>query len=88
MPADAFWALAMAFNVYLTFYRKYDAQRLKGMELLYLNLCYGVPFVVAITYVFIQSSSQGRMYGNALVWCWISSGWDSWRIFTFYAPVW
>lgn len=88
MPADAYWTLAMAFNVYLTFYRKYDADMLKRMEMLYLFICYGVPFIVALTYVFIYNPIQGRMYGNALLWCWVSSEWDIWRIATFYAPVW
>lgn len=32
LPADAFWTLAMAFNVYLTFYYKFDAARLRMME--------------------------------------------------------
>lgn len=88
MPADAFWTAAMAFNVYLTFYRKYDGQMLRRMEIPYLLVCYGIPLVVSITYIFIYNARQGRMYGNALLWCWVSSDWDVWRIATFYAPVW
>lgn len=88
MPADAFWTLAMAVNVYLTFYRKYDAQKLRKMEIPYLLCCYGLPFIVALTYIFIQTGEKGRMYGNATIWCWISSSWDAWRIGTFYGPVW
>ncbi|KAK7714981.1 hypothetical protein SLS63_011498 [Diaporthe eres] len=48
MPADAFWILAMAINVYLTFYAKFDGQKLRKMEIPYLLFCYGVPFVVAL----------------------------------------
>lgn len=88
MPADAFWTLAMAVNVYLTFYYKYDAQKLRKMEIPYLLCCYGIPFVVALTYIFIKTESRGRMYGNATIWCWVSSSWDIWRIVTFYGPVW
>ncbi len=88
MPADAFWTLAMAFNVYLTFYYKFDAQKLRRMEIPYLICCYGVPFIVALTYIFVTSKSQGRMYGNATLWCWVSSEWDIMRIATFYGPVW
>ncbi|OAA56982.1 cyclic-AMP receptor-like protein [Niveomyces insectorum RCEF 264] len=88
MPADAFWTLAMAVNVYLTFYYKFDAQKLRRMEIPYLICCYGIPFVVALTFVFVTNSSQGRMYGNATLWCWISSQWDIWRIAMFYGPVW
>lgn len=88
LQADAYWTLAMALNVYLTFYRKFDAAKLRRMEIPYLLVCYGAPFVVAITYVFISTPKNGRMYGNALLWCWVSSGWDIWRIATFYGPVW
>ncbi|KAK4104811.1 family A G protein-coupled receptor-like protein, partial [Parathielavia hyrcaniae] len=88
MPADAFWTLAMAVNVYLTFYFKFDAQRLRRMEVSYLLLCYGVPFIVALVLIFISTPDKGRMYGNATLWCWISPKWDIFRIAIFYGPVW
>ncbi|KAK4151183.1 hypothetical protein C8A00DRAFT_36191 [Chaetomidium leptoderma] len=88
MPADAFWILAMAVNVYLTFYFKFDAQRLRKMEIPYFLLCYGVPFIVALVLVFVSSPEKGRMYGNATLWCWIAPKWDIYRIAIFYGPVW
>ncbi|KAK0635688.1 hypothetical protein B0T17DRAFT_485101 [Bombardia bombarda] len=88
MPADAFWTLAMAVNVYLTFYFKYDARRLRKMELPYLIACYGVPFIIAFSFIFISSPTKGHMYGNANLWCWVSHEWHIFRIATFYAPVW
>lgn len=88
MPADAFWALAMAINVYLAFYHSFDARQLRRMEITYLLACYGIPFVPALTYIFVKDASRGRMYGDAVLWCWIAPGWDIWRILTFYAPVW
>lgn len=88
MPADAFWSLAMAVNVYLTFYYKFDAQKLRKMEIPYLLVCYGIPFLIAFVYIFIHDPVKGRMYGNATLWCWIRQTWDIWRIITFYGPVW
>ncbi|KAK4221003.1 hypothetical protein QBC38DRAFT_377950 [Podospora fimiseda] len=88
MPADTFWTLAMAINVYLTFYFKFDAQRLRRMEIPYLLACYGIPFIIALTYIFISTDEKGRMYGNATLWCWISPKWDIYRITTFYGPIW
>ncbi|KAI0881137.1 family A G protein-coupled receptor-like protein [Annulohypoxylon maeteangense] len=88
LPADALWTLAMAFNVYLTFYHKFDAARLRKMEIYYLLFCYGIPFVPALTYVFVRTEKAGRMYGNATLWCWVSSEFDIFRIATFYGPVW
>ncbi|KAI1405662.1 family A G protein-coupled receptor-like protein [Hypoxylon fuscum] len=88
LPADAFWTLAMALNVYLTFYHKFDAVRLRRMEIWYLLCCYGIPFIPALTYIFVATEKNGRMYGNATLWCWVSSGWDVFRIATFYGPIW
>lgn len=88
LPADTFWTLAMAVNVYLTFYHKFDAAKLRRMELPYLITCYGVPFIVALTYVFIDDPRRGKMYGDATLWCWISPRWDIWRLATFYGPIW
>lgn len=88
MPADAFWTLAMAINVYLTFYFKFDARRLRRMEIPYLCSCYGIPFVPAFTYIFVRNGQGDRVYGNASLWCWVTPEWDIWRIATFYGPVW
>jgi hypothetical protein len=80
MPADAFWILAMAINVYLTFYYRFDAQRLRRME---------VPYLIPATvYLFIRNSEGQRVYGDAVLWCWVVPEWMIWRILTFYGPVW
>lgn len=88
MPADAFWTLTMAINVYLTFYYKFDAERLRRMELAYLVACYGVPAIPALAFLFIKNSQGVRVYGNAVLWCWIAPEWDVLRIAVFYGPVW
>ncbi|KAG6008814.1 hypothetical protein E4U21_003843 [Claviceps maximensis] len=88
MPADAFWTLAMAINVYLTFYYKFDAVRLRKMEIPYLIGCYGLPAIPAVAFLFIKTSGGVRVYGNATLWCWISQDWDILRIAIFYGPVW
>jgi hypothetical protein len=49
MPADSLWTLAMACNVYLTFFRKYNAAQLKKLEWKYFLFCYGLPFPPAVT---------------------------------------
>ena len=67
MPADALWTFAMACNVYLTFFRKYDAKQLRLLEWRYILLCYGIPFVPAFVYFFVRSDSRGRVYGSAVV---------------------
>jgi len=88
MPADSLWTLAMSINVYLTFYRNADARILRKMEIPYLLFNYGVPFVPAFTYIFVKDKEGHRVYGNATLWCWVTPEWQTWRIATFYGPVW
>ena len=67
MIADPLFTLAMALNVYLTFFRRYSADQLRSMELKYLIMCYGLPFPPALTYLFLRDSSGVRVYGPATV---------------------
>lgn len=67
MPADALWTLAMACNVYLTFFRKYNAEQLRALEWKYMIFCYGIPFLPAFSYFFVQSTARGKVYGSATV---------------------
>ena len=57
----------MAINVYMTLFRKYNAQQLKDLEWKYHIMCYGVPFVIALVYIFIETPAKGRIYGPATV---------------------
>ncbi|KAK3293167.1 uncharacterized protein B0H64DRAFT_376122 [Chaetomium fimeti] len=88
MQGDAYWALAMAINVYLTFYHKYDARMLRKMEIPYLFCCYGIPFIPGLTFIFVSNQQAGRPYGDAVLWCWLKSEWEVYRIATFYGPIW
>lgn len=65
--ADAMWTFAMAINVYLVVFRKYDADDLKRLEKWYLLVCYGVPFIPALVFCFVQDRNRGRMFGSATV---------------------
>ncbi|KAF7510679.1 hypothetical protein GJ744_006045 [Endocarpon pusillum] len=88
MPADALWTLAMACNVYLTFFRKYNAQQLRALEWKYMIFCYGLPFLPAFAYFFVQSPAPSKVYGSATLWCWVTREWNFLRVATFYGPVW
>ncbi|KAJ5901138.1 hypothetical protein N7504_007131 [Penicillium tannophilum] len=88
MPADALWTLAMACNVYLTFFHKYNSEQLRRLEWKYVLCCYGLPFIPAFVYFFINTQARGRVYGSAILWCWVALPWDCLRIIVFYGPVW
>lgn len=78
----------MAVNVYLTFYHRFDAHRLRQMDWLYLVLCYGIPFTPAFIFIFIKNSEGQHIFGSAILWCWITPEWEILRIATFYGPIW
>ncbi|KAL8662451.1 MAG: hypothetical protein Q9202_004694 [Teloschistes flavicans] len=86
--ADAALNLCMAVNVYLNVFKKYNAQQLKALEWRYLLLSYGLPFIVAFVYCFVETQGRGKIYGPAQLWCWIASDWAFLRIALFYAPAW
>ncbi|EXJ54668.1 hypothetical protein A1O7_10009 [Cladophialophora yegresii CBS 114405] len=88
LPADALWTFAMACNVYLSFFRQYDALKLRGLEWRYLAACYGIPFLPAFVFLFVNSGDRGKVYGDAVLWCWVTTKWNALRIATFYGPVW
>ncbi|KAL1884790.1 hypothetical protein Plec18167_002382 [Paecilomyces lecythidis] len=88
MPADALWAFVMALNVYLTFFYKFDSSQLRRLEWKYFLACYGIPFIPAFIYFFVSTPDRGPIYGEAVLWCWVSLKWDALRIATFYGPVW
>ena len=88
LPADALWNLTMAINVYLTVFKNNDAARLRAREPYYIAFNYGVPFVIALVYCFISTPDQGKMYGPAILWCWITTEWEIWRVITCYLIGW
>lgn len=67
MPADALWAFAMSLNVYLTFHHKFDSTQLRKLEWKYLISCYGIPFIPAFIYFFVDTKTKGKVYGPAVV---------------------
>lgn len=78
----------MAINVYLTVFRKYTAADLRSIEWRYILICYGLPFIEALSLVFVKTEARGRIFGPADIWCWISKPWDFMRIVCTYGPAW
>ncbi|KAJ6109860.1 hypothetical protein N7486_002095, partial [Penicillium sp. IBT 16267x] len=88
LPADALWTLAMALNVYLTFFYRYDSKQLRQLEWKYAVGCYGLPFIPAFIYFFIHTPTRGRVYGPAVIWCSVTMPWDFLRVAVLFGPVW
>ncbi|KAL1977102.1 hypothetical protein VTN31DRAFT_3384 [Thermomyces dupontii] len=81
MPADALWTLCMAFNVYLTFFHQYNSSQLRKLEWKYFLLCYGVPFISAFVFLFVDSHDRGPLYGPAVPW-------NTFPLVILYGPLW
>ncbi|KMU76126.1 hypothetical protein CISG_05494 [Coccidioides immitis RMSCC 3703] len=64
--ADALWNLCIAWNVYLILFRHYGLPELRRLEWRYFILCYGLEFVPAMVFLFIETESKGRVYGDAI----------------------
>ena len=85
---DVYWALCMSLNVYLALFHGWTAKRMQAQDWKYLTGCYGISLVPAAIYLFIKTEERGRVYGPAILWCWIAPEWAFLRIATMYAIVW
>lgn len=88
LGVDCYWALCMAINVYLVFFRGYTVEQLRSLDWAYLLICYGLSFIPAFVFIFINTSLRGPIYGPATIWCWIPIEWDCLRFVFLYAIVW
>ncbi|KAL8727472.1 MAG: hypothetical protein Q9181_005703 [Wetmoreana brouardii] len=88
LGVDTLWACCMAFNVYLAFFHIFRAYQLRALDKWYLAFCYGFAFVPAVTFLFIDQKGRGKIYGPAILWCWIDIKWDFLRIALLYGIVW
>ncbi|KAG5932090.1 hypothetical protein E4U53_001490 [Claviceps sorghi] len=88
MQSDPWWSLAMAINVFLVFYFRTSPDSFRQWWWIYCVVCYGGPFVLALTLLLLRSPGRGGMYGDATIWCWIDAKYDSLRIYTYYLCVW
>jgi hypothetical protein len=78
----------MATNVFLVFWRGYDARQLRYLEKWYLLLAYGMPAIPPLVYVILDHIRTPRILGPATIWCWVAKEVDWMRIAFFYGPVW
>lgn len=66
MQSDPWWSLAMAVNVFLVFYFHTNPDSFRKRWWIYCLICYGGPFVIALTLLLLRSP-RGPVYGGATV---------------------
>lgn len=57
----------MAVNVYLIVHRSYDVEALRRLEWKYAAVITTVTFIPALTFLFVNTSDSGPMYGSVTV---------------------
>ncbi|RCI10603.1 hypothetical protein L249_4388 [Ophiocordyceps polyrhachis-furcata BCC 54312] len=67
MQSDPWWSLAMAVNVFLVFYYRTSPDSFRRWWWVYCLICYGGPFIIALTLLLIKSKERGPVYGQATV---------------------
>lgn len=67
MQSDPWWSLAMAINVFLVFYFRLSPDAFKRWWWLYCIICYGGPFVIALSLLLVRRPGRGPVYGEAEV---------------------
>lgn len=65
--ADVLWTFAMACDVYLIVFRRYDAAALRKLEPKYAFVITTVAFIPALVFLFIYTEDKGYMYGSVTV---------------------
>ncbi|EGX96223.1 cAMP receptor-like protein, putative [Cordyceps militaris CM01] len=88
MQSDPWWSLAMAVNVLLVFYFRATPDSFARWWWVYCLVCYGGPFVIALTLLLTKNAAKGPIYGEATIWCWVDRQWDDIRIYTYYMLIW
>ncbi|KAH6895752.1 hypothetical protein B0T10DRAFT_557933 [Thelonectria olida] len=88
MQSDPWWSLAMAFNVFLVFFFRTSPDAFRKWWWLYCLICYGGPFVIALTLLLVRNPRKGKMYGSATIWCWVDTEWENVRIYSYYMLIW
>ncbi|KAL3709034.1 hypothetical protein TMatcc_002823 [Talaromyces marneffei ATCC 18224] len=86
--ADVLWTVAMALDVYLVVYRRFEAEALRRLEIYYITSITCIVAIPAVVFLFIHTPEKGPMYGSVTFWCSISPNWVLFRILFYYGPIW
>ncbi|PFH63418.1 hypothetical protein XA68_10007 [Ophiocordyceps unilateralis] len=88
MQSDPWWSFAMAINVFLVFFNNADPCSFRRYLWVYCLVCFGGPFIPAVVLISITGDHRGPIYGDAVLWCWISDNWSLVRLYAYYIPIW
>ncbi|KAK2013698.1 hypothetical protein LZ32DRAFT_529908 [Colletotrichum eremochloae] len=89
IQSDPLWSFAMAINALLVVFFGVSPSSIRRYIWVYCIICFAGPFILGLTFLLIRPEGQAySIYGDAALWCWITTKWSSLRIYTCYIPVW
>ena len=65
--ADVFWTLAMAIDVFLIVFYKYEAEDLHKLEVKYIAAITFFTLIPALAFLAVHTEAKGHMYGSVTV---------------------
>jgi hypothetical protein len=65
--ADVLWTLAMAIDVFLIVFYKYDTEDLHKLEIKYIAIITALVFIPAASFLFVHTKERGPMFGSVTV---------------------
>ncbi|KAH7150397.1 hypothetical protein B0J13DRAFT_499432 [Dactylonectria estremocensis] len=88
MQSDPWWSFAMSVNVFLVFFFNASPSTFRKYAWVYCVICFGGPMIPAIVLILIRDPEKGLVFGDAALWCWISTDWNLVRLYSYYIPIW
>ncbi|WKT43811.1 GPCR, family 2, secretin-like [Fusarium oxysporum f. sp. vasinfectum] len=79
--SDPWWAFGLSLNTLLVVLGRTNPHTFHALQ--YCLVCFGGPFTIAFTLLFISTPARGPIYGQAYVWCSVSDNWPNVRVFSF-----
>lgn len=77
----------MALNVFIVIQRKESTTFVSRWYVFYALFAFVPTFFGALVPIFVSTPTQGRMYGDADVWCWVTSEYKLLQLFMFFVPM-
>ena len=65
--SDVMWKLAMAIDVFLIVFYKYEGEDLRKLEIWYIGIITALVMIPATTFLFIHTKEKGPMYASVTV---------------------
>ncbi|KAK2051069.1 G-protein coupled receptor [Colletotrichum caudatum] len=89
LQSDPLWSFAMAINAFLVVFHGVSPSSIQKYIWVYCIICFAGPLIPGLCLLLIKpEGSEYSVYGDAALWCWITSRWSSFRIYACYIPVW